>query len=88
MSCIVAKLGTPVTCACFVVHVSQVPHLDGPLASSNSMMHRGLLGNALLALAALSDVSGDGKGGEQPVYVPLVRPGSCTRHTGRSTLHD
>jgi acetyl esterase/lipase len=56
------------TCVCSV----QVPHLDGPLASMISLMHRGLISNAVLALAAIAD-SAYGAGDGQPFYVPLVR---------------
>jgi len=50
----------------------QVPHLDGPLASMISLIRKGPISNAVLALAAVAD-SAYGVGDAQPFYVPLVR---------------
>eukprot|EP00775_Hariotina_reticulata_P002879 gene2879-3169_t len=53
--------------------ISQVPHLDGPLASTINLLHRGLISNTVLALAAVAD-SAVGTGDAQPFYVPLGGP--------------
>ncbi|KAF8058881.1 mog [Scenedesmus sp. PABB004] len=50
---------------------AQVPHLDGRLASALSALHRGALGNAVLAVASLADAKAGAKGAEN-LYVPLA----------------
>jgi hypothetical protein len=50
-----------------------VPHLDGGKATQANAAMRGPRGNALVAMAALADLASDGRGGGQPVYIPLVR---------------
>lgn len=53
--------------------VSQVPHMDGPIATGLSMLFRGVLGNTVLSAASLADVSTDIKAATSNLYVPLVR---------------
>lgn len=68
----------------------QVPHLDGRMASSLNMGHRGTLGNALLSVVSLADAAATPHHG-QYFYVPLVSEqteavcmGYCGLHCQRS----